>query len=344
MIPKHYKPEKVDKVWKVDYENIANSAHSWSVSNGIEPSSKDKIKTCLILVDIQNTFCIPEFELFVRGNTGTGAVDDNKRLCEFIYSNINDITHIAITMDTHQAMQVFHSIFFVNDEGEHPPPFTLISYKSVKDGKWKFNNKIHHNLNISTDYIQKHLLHYTEELEAKGKYELTIWPYHAMLGGVGHALVSSVEEAIFFHTIARYSQPEFHIKGDNPLTEHYSVLDPEVLTGPDSKPLSKRDESLFTKTKSSESIIQKLIDYDRIVIAGQAKSHCVAWTIEDILRKLSIMDKSLARKIYILEDCTSPVVVPDTLDYSEEADRAFERFEHAGMHLVRSTDPIESWS
>lgn len=344
MIPKHYKPERVDKVWKVDYENIANSAHSWSVSNSIEPSSKDKIKTCLILVDIQNTFCIPEFELFVRGKTGTGAVDDNKRLCEFIYSNINDITQIAITMDTHQAMQIFHSIFLVNEEGEHPSPFTLISYNSILDGTWKFNNKIHHNMSISTDYIQKHLLHYTEELEVKGKYELTIWPYHAMLGGIGHALVSSVEEAIFFHTIGRYSQPEFHVKGDNPLTEHYSVLDPEVLTGPDSKPLSKRDESLFNKTKSSESIIQKLIDYDRIVIAGEAKSHCVAWTIEDILSKLSLMDKSLARKIYILEDCTSPVVVPDALDYSDEADRAFERFEHAGMHLVRSTEPIESWS
>ena len=32
-----------------------------------------------------------------------------------------------------------------------------------------------------------------------GKYELTVWPFHALLGGIGHALVSAVEEAIFFH-------------------------------------------------------------------------------------------------------------------------------------------------
>ena len=33
-----------------------------------------------------------------------------------------------------------------------------------------------------------------------------------MLGGIGHALVSAVEEAIFFHNIARHSQTEFKIK------------------------------------------------------------------------------------------------------------------------------------
>ena len=69
-------------------------------------------------------------------------------------------------------------------------------------------------------------LHYTRALEASGKYELTIWPYHAMLGGIGHALVPAVEEAIFFHSVARRSQPAFQQKGTSPLTEHYSVLGP----------------------------------------------------------------------------------------------------------------------
>ena len=66
-----------------------------------------------------------------------------------------------------------------------------------------------------------------------GKYKLTIWPYHAMLGGIGHALVPAVEEAIFFHSVARRSQPDFQQKGHSPLTEHYSVLGPEVTRGPD---------------------------------------------------------------------------------------------------------------
>jgi hypothetical protein len=44
-----------------------------------------------------------------------------------------------------------------------------------------------------------------------------------------------------------------------------------------------------------------------------------------------------------LEDCTSPVVIPGVIDYTDEADAAFERFADAGMHVVRSTDPLESW-
>ena len=51
----------------------------------------------------------------------------------------------------------------------------------------------------------------------------------------------------------------------------------------------------------------------------------------------------LAPRTYLLEDCTSPVVVPGAVDYTDEADAAFERYAAAGMHVVRSTDPIGAW-
>ena len=75
---------------------------------------------------------------------------------------------------------------------------------------------------------------------------------------------------------------------------------------------------------------------------GQAKSHCVAWTIEDLLAGDSEVHR-LAERVYLLEDCTSPVVVPGSVDWTKEADAAFERFAAAGMHVVRSTDPLEQW-
>jgi hypothetical protein len=31
------------------------------------------------------------------------------------------------------------------------------------------------------------------------------------------------------------------------------------------------------------------------------------------------------------------------VDYSDEADAAFRRFAGAGMHVVRSTDPLSRW-
>jgi nicotinamidase-related amidase len=332
-IPSHFNPEKVGEVWKVAYEEVAGAASKWREEYNIQPSNRDRFKICLVAVDVQNTFCIPDFELYVGGRSGTGAVDDNRRLCEFIYRNLHRITQIVPTMDTHQAIQIFHSIFLINDKGEHPAPFTLITEDDIVQGRWRFNTALAPALHHSADYMQRHLLHYTGELKKSGKYELTIWPYHAMLGGIGHALVSAVEEAIFFHTIARYSQPDFHIKGNHPLTEHYSVLGPEVSTGPDGERLAYR----------SDKFLRKLVEFDAVIIAGQAKSHCVAWTIADLLEDVMAHDESLVKRVYLLEDCTSPVVVPGVVDYTDKADEAFQKFADAGMHVVRSTEPIRTW-
>ena len=332
-IPSHFDSNKVGEVWKVPYQQRAEEAAKWAKLHNIQPAAKDQFKICLVAVDVQNTFCIPGFELYVGGRSGTGAVDDNRRLCQFIYRNLDVITQICPTMDTHQAMQIFHAIYLINESGAHPTPFTIISEDDVKKARWRFNPSLSQSLQISEAYGQRHLLHYTHKLKESGKYELTIWPYHAMLGGIGHALVSAVEEAIFFHSIARYTQPDFHIKGDNPFTEHYSVLGPEVQEGPDGKPIAHKSDKFF----------KKLLEFDAVIIAGQAKSHCVAWTIDDLLTDILVRDKDLARKVYLLEDCTSPVVVPGVIDYTDQANAAFQRFADAGMHIVRSTDPLSSW-
>lgn len=54
-------------------------------------------------------------------------------------------------------------------------------------------------------------------------------------------------------------------------------------------------------------------------------------------------EKNLTKKVYLLEDCTSPVVIPGVIDYTDEADKAFKKFSDAGMHIVKSTEPIASW-
>ena len=332
-IPPHFNPDKVDDVWRIPYQERAKEAENWAKQYKIKPAASDRFRICLLLVDVQNTFCIPGFELYVGGQSGTGAVDDNRRLSEFIYRNLNVITEIYPTMDTHQAIQIFHTIFFVNDRGEHPTPFTLISEEDIKRGIWKFNPAVSDGLGMTEDDAQQYLLHYTHQLKEGGRYDLTVWPYHAMLGGIGYALVSSIEEAIFFHTIARCSQPDFQIKGNHPQTENYSVLGPEVL----------EDASRRRIAQKNTHLIQKLLKFDIVVIAGQAKSHCVAWTIDDLLRDILPRDKQVAKKVYLLEDCTSPVVVPGVMDYTDQSDAAVRRFAEAGMRVVRSTDPIGSW-
>ena len=331
-MPEHFDPSRVGEVWRVSYEERAVEAAAWAETHGLRPAAEDSFRLCLLAVDVQNTFCVPGFELFVGGRSGTGAVDDNRRLCEFIYRNLNAITQILPSLDTHQAMQVFHALWLVDEEGNHPEPYTLVSAEDVESGRWRLNTPVAEALGIDVDYAERHLAHYARQLAEGGKYDLTIWPYHAMLGGISHALVSAVEEAIFFHGVARFSQPDFQVKGDNPLTEHYSMLGPEVTEGPDGDHLAGKNTGL----------IDKLLTFDAVVVAGQAKSHCMAWTIDDLLQHDEVRER-LAERTYLLEDCTSAVVVPDMVDYTDEADAAFERFAAAGMHVVRSTEPVESW-
>ncbi|MBD2021710.1 isochorismatase, partial [Leptolyngbya sp. FACHB-36] len=236
-IPSHFDPQTVDRVWRVPYQQRAVDATAWAKQHQLSPAAADTHRVCLLAIDVQNTFCIPEFELFVGGRSGRGAVEDNVRLCEFIYRNLSSITTIAPTMDTHSAMQIFHPIFWINAAGEHPTPAaTMISLEDVQQEVWRVNPAVAHSLAIGDyDSLQRHALHYTRKLTDDGKYPLTVWPYHSMLGGIGHALVPAVEEALFFHCIARGSQTQFELKGSNPLTENYSVLRPEVLDGDDGR-------------------------------------------------------------------------------------------------------------
>jgi nicotinamidase-related amidase len=332
-LPPHFDASRVGEVWRVPYEDRAREAPAWAAKHGVRPAAQDAIRLALLVVDAQNTFCVPDFELFVAGRSGRGAVDDSRRLCDFVYRNLGAITQTFPSLDTHHAMQVFHAVWLVDEHGEHPAPYTLVSADDVTAGRWRVNPAVADSLGLDPDYTARHLAHYTRRLAEGGKYDLTIWPYHAMLGGVGHALVSAVEEALFFHGMARSSQPDFQVKGDNPLTEHYSMLGPEVTEGPDGERLGGRNVEL----------IEKLLTFDAVAVAGQAKSHCVAWTIDDLLRSDSAQEARLAQRMYLLEDCTSPVVVPGVVDYTDEADAAFERFARAGVHVVRSTDPIDRW-
>ncbi|MEK6753576.1 MAG: isochorismatase [Chloroflexota bacterium] len=335
-IPPFFDSAHVGEIWKVDYTARAEDARKYALQHNLTPvsspkgASVSKNRISLLVIDAQNTFCIPNFELFVAGRSGHGAVDDNIRLCEFIYRNLGNITHITATMDTHMAQQIFHPIFFVDKDGNHPTPYTDIHVGELRENKWTFNSALAPRFGIAPEYGQQMMIHYAEELEKKGKYALTIWPYHAMLGGIGHALVPALEEAIFFHSIARLAQPDFEIKGDKPFTENYSAVGPEVLTGPMGEMLGVRNPKF----------IQQLQEVDKLYIAGQAKSHCVAWTVSDLLEDIQATDPDLAKKVYLLEDCSSAVVAPGVVDHTDAANEAYVRFAGAGMKIVQSTDEL----
>lgn len=332
-VPRHYEPSAVGQVWQVAYQSRATEAAGFARAHGLSPSAEDRLRVALLVVDVQNTFCVPGFELFVAGRSGTAAVDDSRRLTEFVYRNLGRITRVFATLDTHQAAQIFHALFLVDENGNHPPALTTVTTDDVTAGRWRFNERLAGALGVEAAQAGARLERYVEELARGGRYALTIWPYHSMLGGIGHALVASVEEALFFHAIARSSPTEFTVKGDNPFTEAYSVFGPEVSVDEHGRPVARTDSRL----------LRQVLAFDRIIVAGQAKSHCVAWSVEDLLASAGRMGVPLAERLYLLEDCSSSVVVPGVVDYTDEADAAFRRFAAAGAHLVHSDVPMEEW-
>src|SRR5262245_18774962 len=163
-IPPHFSPDSAGRIYRVPYDRRAIEARGWARRHQLRPASADTFRVALLAVDVQNTFCIPEFELFVAGRSGHAAVDDNRRLCEFLYRNLGRISQVIATMDTHQAMQIFHAIYLVNDRGEHPPPFTRVSAEDISTGRWAFNPEVAETLDLDLDSAKKDLLHYTKVL------------------------------------------------------------------------------------------------------------------------------------------------------------------------------------
>jgi nicotinamidase-related amidase len=268
-------------------------------------------------------------------------VDDSDRLARFIYRNLGAITEVTCTMDTHLPFQIFFASFWTDGAGEPLQPYREVTAEQVRRGEALPNRALAGWL-AGGDYawLRKQAQFYCEELERAGKYRLYLWPPHCILGSDGHPLAGVIHEARMFHAYTRFAPNGVESKGSHPLTENYSVLAPEVLTTHAGEPLMERNTDL----------VHKLSQADLVVVAGQASSHCVQSSVEDLARELRAVDPSLLRRVVLLEDCMSAVAVPDPAnagcflaDYTDDAEAALRRFGEAGMIVARSTDSIESW-
>jgi nicotinamidase-related amidase len=107
-------------------------------------------------------------------------------------------------------------------------------------------------------------------------------------------------------------------KGMNAWTENYSALRAEV---PD--PL---DEGTALNT----SLIGELGRGGRIVIAGEASSHCVRATTEHLVDN---MDPAHAAKIVLLSDCMNPVA-----GFEAQAQEFLASMRNRGASVMRSDE------
>ncbi len=304
--PDFYRPDSVGTIYRPDVAAMVAAANAAKVV----PSSEDERRTLLMLVDPQVDFVHEDGTLAVPG-----AVDDTRRTVEWMYRNLHHITDIAVSLDSHFSMQIFYPGWWVDADGNHPDAMTPISTEDVEQGRWRPT--------IEPEWSH----HYVHELQRRAKKTLMIWPYHTMLGTVGHAITPTLYEAITFHAEVRQAETTQLVKGRIANTEYYSLLEPEVKV-----------PGVPGGTLNS-AFLDRMATYDRIYIAGQAKSHCVLESITSIANYEGYQP-NLLEKIHLLKDTTSAVAHPE-IDFDVMADEQLAVFAQRGLKLITTEDAIE---
>jgi nicotinamidase-related amidase len=260
--------------------------------------------TTLLIIDPQNDF-------HPGGSLAIPTADaDAERTARFIRAHARRIDRIVVTLDSHQRVHIAHGIFWVNETGDRPPPFTLITRDDVARGKWR----------AADASKQRAAEAYTRKLEEKGKFTLCIWPEHCIIGSPGHNVRPSILAAINEWAESRMKEVTFVWKGTNCLTEMYSALRAEV-------PVEAVEA---VEAVDSKGLLSALRESSQLFVCGQALSHCVNFTVRDLVAN---MDSRPLDSIAILRDCTSAVP-----GFEEEGTTFLEDMKAKGVRVVTACD------
>ncbi|WP_159468476.1 isochorismatase family protein [Dyadobacter sp. 3J3] len=256
--------------------------------------------TALLIIDAQFDFCNPKGALYVPG-----AENDVERIAQLIATHGGEIDEIFVTLDTHHVLDIAHPLFWADPNGNTVAPFTLITAAAVKAGKWRPR--------FSPEYV----LEYLEKLEKEGEFKHFIWPEHCLIGSGGAALDDTILHALLSWTHRTGTDYKVVIKGTNPLTEHFGVFRAQV-------PIEGAPE-----TQLDKKFLSELEAFDRVLIVGEARSHCVATSVKQILNYAP----ELISKVTLLTDCVS-----DVTNFGYLADPIFEEAKGKGVQFITSKE------
>jgi nicotinamidase-related amidase len=275
----------------------------------------------LLIIDPQNDFCdLPEAYRPVDPHTGervapalpvAGAHQDMTRLAAFIDRGRGWLSDMTVTLDSHHRIDVAHPTFWLRRDGGAVSPFTPITARQVRDGEFRPR---------AAEALPR-VLAYLDELEARGRYTLMVWPVHCEIGSWGHNVHADVKAAYNRWEEQTLRTVDFVAKGQNPWTEHYSAIQAEV---PD-----EHDPD----TQLNRALIVRLDAADLILVAGEASSHCVKATTEHLVENLP---SGRREKVVLVTDCMSAVP-----GFEAQHDAFFKDMQRRGAVLTTSTDMLQ---
>lgn len=244
-------------------------------------------KIHLVIIDPQNDFCdLPEDHCPLASTDPAlpvaGAHADMQRVAALIEQGGAGLSDITVTLDSHQRVDIAHPTFWCQGDGSPVAPFTPISATDVRNGRYR----------PRLAEALPRVLAYLDALEANGRYTHMVWPVHCEIGSWGHNVHDDVRRAYNAWEEARVGMVAKVCKGSNPWTEHYSALKAEVPLADD------------PATQLNTAFVASLRQADRVLIAGEAGSHCVKATTEHIVENFAAAELG---KLVLLTDCMSPV-------------------------------------
>ena len=229
----------------------------------------------LVIIDPQYSFCHPQGELFVPG-----ADADMERVANFIEGNISLLDEIIITKDNHPRFHIGFPSFWTSKSGMSPMPFSILSLtydeKSILDQN---GNEFYPEL--CGDY---EILLVKRYLKTVGKH--IVWPYHCLQNTIGNSIVEPINSALYLWEKIHKKPPIILCKGEKPLVEEYSIVQPEDKT---------HDPNWYflSNLKKSKTVFW----------SGEALSHCVKKSIIDSYHACSDSNKNW----FLIKDTSSPV-------------------------------------
>jgi len=274
----------------------------------------------ILIIDPQNDFCDLPMDYSPGSLSGRsrfspslpvpGAHEDMLRVAYIISHSNLGITEISVTLDSHHRIDIAHPSFWMDRNKKEVVPFTQISAADVRAG----------------DYLPRlpgaipRVLSYLDQLESAGRYQLMVWPVHCEIGSWGQNVHFDVRSAYNIWEGRMLRKVKKVFKGSNRWTEHYSAIKSEVPDIQDKK------------THLNIDFLTFLSKADRIYIAGEAGSHCVKATTEDIADYLGPEHVS---KLVIITDCISPVS-----GFEIQQKKFFQDIRERGAYLSNSTEVL----
>lgn len=237
-----------------------------------------KGRSTLVIIDPQNDFCDPKGSLFVPG-----ADQDMCRLAQHMRDNGRDYTDVLVSLDSHDRIAIFHPKYWVDREGNHPTPYTLLEREDFESGAWRPASS-------RNDYYTKR---WFDQIEREGTFGMMVWPEHCIVSTWGHQICDTIMHALDEWRDTTGRSVRYTFKGETPYAEQLSAFD-----GTDS---SWQDE------RSSEEMVARLAMCETVTFAGEAISHCVQESVISYLDQIRRAGGRAGQKVFVLTDCTSPV-------------------------------------